>query len=166
VAAARVMVGVVVGAQGVRGALRIKPFTAEAASIAAYGPVEDEAGTRRFRLRLVGEAKGVVVAKLDGIEDRDAAEALKGMRLYVPRAALPAAGDDEFYHADLVGLEALAPDGRRLGRVRAVQNFGAGDTLELELEDGGALLVPFTKAAVPEVDLAGRRLVVDPPGEA
>jgi 16S rRNA processing protein RimM len=166
VADARVMVGVIVGAHGVRGAVRIKPFTAEPAAVAAYGPVEDEAGGRRFSVRVIGEGKGVVVAKLEGVEDRDAADALKGLRLFVTRAALPAAGADEFYHADLLGLEAVTLDGNRLGRVRAVHEYGAGDSIELELADGGSLIVPFTKAAVPEVDLAGGRLVVDPPEEA
>jgi len=162
----RVLVGVIVGAHGVRGAVRVKAFTAEPAAIAAYGPVEDEAGTRRFELRLIGEGKGVVVAKLAGVDDRDAAEALKGLRLYVPRAALPAPGEEEFYHADLLGLAAVTREGTRLGVVRAVHEYGAGDSLEIELGDGGTLVVPFTKRAVPEVDLAGGRLVVDPPEEA
>jgi 16S rRNA processing protein RimM len=159
------MVGVIVGAHGVRGAVRVKPFTAEPASVAAYGPVEDETGSRRFELRVVGEGKGVVIATLKGVEDRNAAEALKGLRLYVARAALPAPGEEEFYHADLVGLEAVTRAGTPLGRVRAVHDFGAGDSLELALAAGGTLLVPFTKAAVPEIDLAGGRLVVDPPEE-
>jgi 16S rRNA processing protein RimM len=160
------MVGVVVGAHGVRGAVRVKPFTAEPGAVAAYGPVEDEGGTRRFELRLIGEGKGVVVAKLAGVDDRNAAEALKGLRLYVPRAALPPPEEEEFYHADLLGLEAVTRDGDRLGTVRAVHEYGAGDSLEIALGDGGTLFVPFTKAAVPAVDLAGGRLVVDPPEEA
>jgi 16S rRNA processing protein RimM len=159
------MVGVIVGAHGVRGAVRVKPFTAEPASVGAYGPVEDEAGTRRFALRVVGEGKGVVIATVKGVEDRNAAEALKGLRLYIARAALPAPAADEFYHADLIGLEAVTPTGERLGRVRAVHDFGAGDSLELDLDAGGTLLVPFTKAAVPEIELAAARLVVDPPEE-
>lgn len=163
---ARVLVGVIVGAHGVRGAVRIKSFTAEPAAIAAYGPLEDETGTRRFEIRLVGEGKGVVIATLKGIEDRNAAEALKGLRLYVARAALPPPGEEEFYHADLIGLAAVRRDGTPLGRVCAVHDFGAGDSLELALADGGTLLVPFTKAAVPEIDIAGGKLVVEPPEEA
>jgi 16S rRNA processing protein RimM len=162
---ARVMVGVVVGAHGVRGAVRVKPFTAEPASVAAYGPVEDETGTRRFELRLVGEGKGVVIATLKGVEDRNAAEALKGLRLYVARTALPAPAEEEFYHADLIGLDAVTRAGTALGRVRAVHDFGAGASLELDLVAGGTFLLPFTKEAVPQVDLAGGRLVVDPPEE-
>lgn len=163
---ARVLVGVIVGAHGVRGAVRIKSFTADPAAIAAYGPLEDESGTRRLEIRLVGEGKGVVIATLKGIEDRNAAEALKGLRLYVPRAALPPPGEEEFYHADLIGLAAVRRDGTPLGRVCAVHDFGAGDSLELALADGGTLLVPFTKEAVPEIDIAGGKLVVEPPEEA
>jgi 16S rRNA processing protein RimM len=160
------MVGVIVGAHGVRGAVRVKPFTAEAAAVAGYGPVEDETGTRRFELRLVGEGKGVVIATVKGVEDRDAAEALKGLRLYVAREALPPPDAEEFYHADLIGLDAMTRSGERLGKVRAVHDYGAGDSLEIDVAAGGTLLVPFTRRAVPEIDLAAGRLVVDPPEEA
>jgi 16S rRNA processing protein RimM len=159
----RVCVGVIVGAQGVRGAVRVKPFTASPEAVAGYGPVEDEAGGRRFELTLVGQAKGVVVAKLDGVADRDAAAALKGVRLYVPRAALPPAEEEEWYHADLLGLAAVLRDGTALGRVKAVHAFGAGDSLEIERPDTAPVMVPFTRAAVPVVDLAGGRVVIDPP---
>jgi 16S rRNA processing protein RimM len=160
---ARVCVGAIAGAQGVRGAVRIKSFTAVPEDVAAYGPVEDESGQRRLTLRLVGHAKGVVIGKIAGIDDRDAAEAMKGMRLYVARSALPAAGEEEYYHADLLGLTAELPDGTVLGQVRAVHDYGAGDSIEVMRAVGGTVLVPFTRAAVPVVDLAGGRLVVDPP---
>lgn len=159
----RVCVGVVTGAHGVRGAVRLKSFTAEPGDITRYGPLEDESGARCFRLRLTGSAKGVVIAKLAGIDDRDAAEALRGLRLYLPRAALPPPGEDEYYHADLIGLEATLTDGTPLGPVRAVHDFGAGDTLEIAREAGPPLVVPFTRAVVPVVDIAAGRLVVDPP---
>src|SRR5689334_4299109 len=132
----RVCVGVVTGAHGVRGAVRLKSFTAEPGDIARYGPLEDERGERRFRPRLTGSAKGVVVAKLPGIDDRDQAEALRGLRLYLPRAALPPPGEDEYYHVDLIGLAAALADGTCLGTVRAVHDFGAGDTLEIERAEG------------------------------
>ena len=160
---ARVCVGVIVGAQGVRGAVRVKPFTAEPDGVAAYGPVEDEAGARRFELRLVGRAKGVVIAALPGVADRDAAEALRGVRLYVSRARLPAPEEEEWYHADLLGLRAVLADGTVLGRVQAIHDFGAGDSIEIEREGAPPLLVPFTRAAVPVVDLAAGKLVVAPP---
>jgi 16S rRNA processing protein RimM len=159
----RVLLGIVTGAQGVRGAVRIKSFTAEPADIGSYGPLEDESGARRFRLAVAGQSKGVVIARIDGVEDRNAAEALRGVRLHVDRAALPPPEEEEYYHADLVGLEAALPDGTAFGRVVAVHDFGAGDSLEIERPEGGTVLVPFSRAAVPVVDVAARRLVVDPP---
>jgi 16S rRNA processing protein RimM len=119
---------------------------------------------------VTGRAKGAVLARIEGVTDRDQAEALKGTRLYVDRAALPALYEAEtYYHADLIGLAAEDREGRSLGRVVAVENFGAGDLLEIAEGPGGqggkSLLVPFTRAAVPVVDLEGGRLVVDPPEE-
>jgi 16S rRNA processing protein RimM len=162
-AAPRICVGIVTGAQGVRGAVRIKSFTAVPEDVAAYGPVADEAGERSFALRAVGKAKGVVVATIAGIADRDAAERLKGVRLYVARDRLPAPGEEEYYHADLIGLAAVLRDGTVLGEVRAVHEYGAGDSLEVARDNGGTMLVPFTRATVPEIDLAQGRLVIDPP---
>jgi 16S rRNA processing protein RimM len=159
----RVCVGVVTGAHGVRGAVRIKSFTAEPEDVAAYGPLDDERGERQFALRLVGSAKGVLIGWLSGVEDRDRAEAMRGLRLYLPRTALPPPGDDEYYHADLIGLAAELTDGTPFGRVRAVHDFGAGDTLEIERPEGQPVMVPFTRAVVPVIDIAGGRLVVDPP---
>ncbi len=156
-------VGVIVGAHGVRGAIRIKSFTAQPADLAAYGPVEDDQG-RRFRLTLLGEAKGVVLAKLAGVADRDAAEALKGVKLWVDRSALPKPDEDEFYYSDLVGLAAERTDGSPMGRVKGVFDFGGGDIIEI-CGPEGAVMLPFTRAVVPVVDIAGGRLVIDPPAE-
>lgn len=158
----RVCVGVVVGAHGVRGAVRVKPFTGEPEAIAAYGPVEDESG-RRLKVKVLSVAKGVVNATLAGVADRDAAEALKGTKLYVPRTALPAPEEDEFYYSDLIGLAAELEDGSVYGTIRAVHDFGAGDLLELALPDGRVEMLPFTKAVVPVVDIKGRRVVIAPP---
>ncbi len=155
--------GVITGAHGVRGAVRVKSFTADPASIVAYGPLEDEEGARRLALTLDGTVRGLLIARIPGIADRDAAERLKGTRLYLPRAALPPAGEEEYYHADLIGLAVALKDGTPFGRVRAVHDFGAGDSLEIEQPDGAVVLVPFTEAAVPVVDLAAGRLVLDPP---
>jgi 16S rRNA processing protein RimM len=129
--------------------------------VGAYGPLTDEAGTRRFALRVAGRLKGVVIAEIEGVEDRDAAEALRGLRLHVERAQLPPPEDGVFYHADLIGLDAVRADGTTLGTVTAVHDYGAGQSLEI----GDGMLVPFTREAVPVVDLAGRRLVVEPPVE-
>jgi len=159
----RVCLGVVTGPHGVQGAVRIKSFTQAPEDIARYGPLTDEAGDRCFELSLVGAAKGVVLARLSGIEDRDQAEALRGLRLHLPRAALPQTEAEEYYHADLIGLEAVLSDGTRVGRVRAIHDFGAGDTLELARPGASPVMVPFTRAVVPGVELAAGRLVLDPP---
>jgi 16S rRNA processing protein RimM len=159
----RICVGIVVGVHGVRGVVRIKSFTADPADVAAYGPVADESGARRFGIEAVGTARGAVLARLSGVGDRNAAEALKGLRLYVPRAALPPANEDEYYHADLIGLPVETREGARLGTVGAVHNFGAGDILEVRRVEGGDVLLPFTEAVVPEVDLAAGRIIADPP---
>jgi len=162
-AAGRVCLGVVTGAHGVRGWVRVKSFTAEPEAIAAYGPLEDERGERCFALELVGAAKGVLLARIAGIADRDGAERLQGMRLYLPRAALPEPEEGEFYHADLVGLAAMLADGRALGQVKAVHDFGGGPSLEVECAAGLVVMVPFSESAVPVVDIAGGRVVVAPP---
>jgi 16S rRNA processing protein RimM len=159
----RVCVGVVTGAHGVRGAVRIKSFTDTPEDVARYGPVEDEAGRRRFELQLCGAAKGVVIARIAGVEDRSQAERLRGLRLYLPRAALPQPQLEEYYHADLIGLEAVLRDGTPVGRVCAIYDFGAGDTLELARPGAPPVLVPFTRALVPVVAPAEGRLVLDPP---
>jgi 16S rRNA processing protein RimM len=161
--AKRICVGIITGAHGVRGAVRVKSFTADPKAVARYGPLEDESGERRFALRLVGSTKGVVVARLAGVADRDKAEALRGLRLYLPRAALPPPAEEEYYHADLIGLAAELADGSRVGEVRSIHDFGAGDTIEIVRPGQPPLMVPFTRAVVPIVDLAGGRLVIDPP---
>jgi len=160
----RVCVGVILGAHGLKGAVRIKSFTERPVDVAAYGAVEDEAGGRRFRLRLVGEAKGAVMAQIEGIGERDAAEALKGQKLYVAKANLPVPGEEEFYCSDLVGLMATLADGTPMGTVKEVFDFGGGDVIEI-VGPNGAVMLPFTKAVVPVVDVAGGRLVIEPPIE-
>src|SRR3984893_10525848 len=159
----RVCVGVVTGPQGVPGAVRIKSFTEVPEDVAGYGPLEDETGRRQFDLHLCGVAKGVLIARLPGIENRDQAEALRGLRLYLPRSALPQPEAEEYYHADLIGLDAVLEDGTRVGRVRALYDFGAGDTLELARPGAQPVMVPFTRAVVPVVELAKGQLVLDPP---
>jgi 16S rRNA processing protein RimM len=162
---ARVCMGVVGAPHGVRGAVRVKSFADAPEAIANYGALEDERGERKFTLRIIGSAKGdgMVIANLSGITDRDQAEALRGLRLYAPRAVLPATEEDEFYHADLVGLAAMLDDGTALGTVIAVHDFGAGDMIEIAPTAGQPVLVPFTRTAVPVVDIAGGRVVIDPP---
>ncbi len=163
--ARRVCLGAIAGAYGVRGDVRLKPFTADPEAIAGYGPLETEDGARSFEIRLTGLVKGGVSARLSGVETREAAEALRGTRLYAPRAALPAPDDaEEFYYADLIGLRVTALDGTALGRVTAVQNYGAGDMLEIAPVGGGpTALLPFTRDTAPHIDLAAGELVADPP---
>ncbi len=163
---ARVCLGAIAGAHGVRGLVKIKSFTEDPANLAAYGPLGDETGGRRFEIAVTGQAKGLLLARIAGVADREAAQTLRGVRLYVDRAALPEPEEAEaFYHADLIGLAAEDPQGGPLGRVAAVENYGAGDFLEIERPEGEALLVPFTQAAVPLVDLEAGRVVVAPPEE-
>jgi 16S rRNA processing protein RimM len=159
----RVCLGVVTGAHGVQGAVRIKSFTARPEDVGRYGPLSDEGGQRSFDLHLLGSAKGVVIARVGGIQDRNQAEALRGLRLYLPRSALPETNAEEYYHADLIGLQAVLRDGTPVGQVRAIHDFGAGDTLELARPGAPPLMVPFTRAVVPVVEPAAGRLVVDPP---
>lgn len=157
------LLGEIVGVHGVAGQVRVRAHTGQPLDVAAYGPLTAEPGGRTLVLEGLREVKGgVVIARVTGISTREAAEALKGLRLYVARSALPAPAAEEFYHADLEGLRAELAAGGALGRVRRVVNYGAGDLLEIE-RDGGSVMVPFTRAVVPVVDLAGGRVVVDPP---
>ena len=144
--------------------MRVKPFTADPLALGEYGPLLAEDG-RTFEIERLRPAKNVLVVKFRGIDDRTEAEALNGVALHAERRALPAAEADEFYHADLIGLAAISEAGEALGKVVAVLNFGAGDILEITPARGASLLVPFTKAAVPDIDLAAGRIVVAPPAE-
>jgi 16S rRNA processing protein RimM len=147
----------------VRGAVRVKSFTREPGDVTAYGALTDEAGARRYALKQVGRARGALLAEVEGVGDRNAAEALSGSRLYAERGRFPELGANEFYHADLIGLRAESAGGEALGRVRALDNYGAGDVIELTLADGGSAVLPFNRRTVTLVDLAGGRIVLDPP---
>ena len=159
----RVCVGAIGGAFGVQGEVRLKSFCAEPADIATYGPLTTEDGARGFTVRLTRPVAGGLGARLSGIATREQAEALKGTTLWADRSRLPSLPDDEFYHADLIGLSVADPGGAELGRVRAIYDHGAGDILEV-VGPKGTLLLPFTRAVVPTVDLASGRIVADPPG--
>jgi 16S rRNA processing protein RimM len=161
--AARICVGAIAGAFGVKGEVRLKSFCVPPEAIADYGPLWTEDG-RSFTVALTRPVSGGLGARLSGVATREAADALRGLRLHVDRAALPALPEDEFYHADLIGLAVRDPGGAALGHVRAVLNHGAGDLLEVARPQGGeAVLVPFTRDAVPTVDLGAGCLIVDPP---
>ncbi|MEM8698018.1 MAG: ribosome maturation factor RimM [Pseudomonadota bacterium] len=157
-----ICVGAIAGAFGVSGEARIRSFCAEPAAIASYGPLRTEDGTS-FTLQITRPVKGGFAARLSGIPTREAAEALKGTRLYAPRDRLPDPGEDEYYHADLIGLEVFDTSGASLGTIRAVFDHGAGDMLDII--GPSPMLLPFTREVVPHVDLAKGRLVADPPDE-
>jgi 16S rRNA processing protein RimM len=155
----RVLLGVVAAPHGVRGLVRIKSYTEDPMAVGVYGPLSDETGRKKYRVEALSAARGAVLARIEGVADRTAAEALRGLRLYVERSALPATGEREWYEADLVGLAAVGRDGRDWGKVVAFHDFGAGSVMEVS--DG--VMLPFTDAVVPEIDIEGGRVIVDPP---
>ncbi len=163
----RVCVGRIGAPHGVRGEVKLWPFTADPLTIAQYGELATADGSRSFEIEALRPAGDCMVARLKGVRDRDAAEALRNIELFVPRDRLPAIeSTDEFYYADLVGLPAFDPHGQALGTILAVHNFGAGDLLELKPASGGdTLFVPFTDQAVPDIDVSAGRVVIDLEGQ-
>jgi 16S rRNA processing protein RimM len=159
-----VLLGAVIGAQGLKGEVKVKTFTERPDRLGAYGPLHTKDGTR-FRVLSVREGKDSAVVALEGVNDRSAAEALKGAELFVPRAALPKEDAGEFYHADLIGLRAEDTEGRAMGAVRAVHNFGAGDVLEIVRDDGDEVFLPFTRDVAQQIDIEGGRIVIAAPEE-
>lgn len=163
-----VLLGQIGAAHGIRGDVSLKTFTAEPEAIADYGLLVDASGTKSFTLKIVRNTPKGLIAHVEGVDDRTAAEQLTGTALYVARERLPPTDDAEYYHADLIGLAAKTRDGAPLGVVTAVHNFGAGDLLEIRRRADGKdsaddLLVPFTNDAVPTVDVASGFLIVEPP---
>ncbi len=167
----RLCLGVIVGVHGLKGQVKVKSFTEDPAALASYGPLSDQSGSRSFALSVVGRAKGTLLAAIAGVTDRTQAEALRGTELYVERSALPETEAREvFYHADLIGLVAEDGTGKRLGQVIGLHNHGAGDLIEIAPESaeqgaGQSLLLPFTRAVVPLIDLDKGKLVVALPEE-
>ncbi len=160
-----VLLAAILGAHGLKGEVRVKTFTEAPDKLGAYGPLHTKDG-RSFTLESVRAGKeGECIAVFAEIVDRDAAEALKGTELFVSRAALPETGTGVFYHADLVGLAAEDSEGRRIGKVAAVHNYGAGDVLVIAADGGEEILIAFTKENVPEIDVKSGRLVVAVPDE-
>jgi 16S rRNA processing protein RimM len=161
----RVCIAQIGAAHGVRGEVRLKAFTQDPLGVTRYGALEAEDG-RRIEIEAVRPAKDMLVARLKGVADRDAAEALTNLRLYVARERLPKPEQDEFYYADLIGLAATRANGETVGTVKAVHNFGAGDLLEIEPASGVTIMLPFNENTVPVVDVAAGRIVIEPPVEA
>jgi 16S rRNA processing protein RimM len=161
----RILVGVFGAPHGVRGELRVKAYTGQPLALLDYGPLESEDGSRRFILTGARALKDdLIVARVSGISDRDAAAALTNTKLFVARDKLPEADEDEFYLADLVGLRVEDSSGALIGTIASVPNYGAGDLLEIALaESRRTVHLPFTRAFVPVVDIAGGRIVAEPP---
>lgn len=160
----RIAVGAISGAFGVHGEVRIKSFCAEPAAIGEYSPLYSEDGKRQFKIGLIGSIKNGFSVRLTGVQTKEDADALKGVILYADRAQLPNLPDDEFYHADLTGLDVFDTGGEKLGVVRLVVNNGAGDMLEIHSPNlPNTVLLPFTKREVPTVDLMAGRIIADPP---
>jgi 16S rRNA processing protein RimM len=163
--AAPVCVARIGAAHGVRGAVKLWTFTEDPLAVQSYGLLMTKDGARQFEIANVREAKDHLVATFKGIATRNDAEKLNGIELYVPREKLPATDDGEYYHADLIGLAAVNAADEPLGRIIAIHNFGAGDIIEIAPPKGATMLLPFTNAVVPTVDIAGGRVVIELPQE-
>jgi len=160
-----ILMAAVIGAQGLKGEVKVKTFTEDPKALRAYGVLQDARGKTyeitAFRVTKPGEA----VIAFKGITERNAAEALRGTELFVTRDVLPVTGEDEFYHADLIGLEAFDGDGRQVGKVAAIHNFGASDVIVIARSDGDEVMLAFTKLTVPHIDIAGGRISIAIPEE-
>jgi 16S rRNA processing protein RimM len=163
--AAPICVARIGAAHGVRGEVKLWTFTEDPFAVKRYGPLATKDGARQFEVTHAREAKGHLVATLKGIATREDAERLNGLELYVSREKLPATDEDEYYHADLIGLAAVTPANETLGRVIAIHNFGAGDIIEIAPLSGATMLLPFTNAVVSSVDLKGGHVVIELPEE-
>ena len=158
-----ILLGVVIGAQGLKGEVKVKTFTESPERLGAYGALHAKDG-RTFVVHTARANRAdIAVVRFDGVGDRTAAEKLKGLELFVARDALPPPDDEEFYHADLIGLAAHDAEGRVLGIVNAIHNFGAGDVIDIRRADGGDMILPFSRAVVPAVDVKAGFIVVAVP---
>ena len=158
-----ICVGAVTSARGIKGDIRIKSFTADPQDIANYGPLFDKTGNVAYELKVTGQAKGQLIGRIAGTPDRTAAEKLKGLQFFVPRASLPTIDDDEYYFSDLIGLNVEDTKGNALGTISSVENFGAGDVLEIVGVINGGIMVQFKKETVPQIDIQNGSVVIDPP---
>jgi 16S rRNA processing protein RimM len=159
----QILVGTISGAHGVNGLVRLKSFTEDPEAILRYKPLTDEGGEREFTVKLKMITNTHLIVEWEGVKTRDAAEALRGMRLFTNRAALPKLKKREFYEADLVGLKALDKEGKTIGKVEAVHNYGGGPFLEIAPTQGKAFMLPFTKECVPAVDVEEGCITIAPP---
>jgi 16S rRNA processing protein RimM len=159
----RILLGEITGAHGIRGDVLVRSYAETPEAVAAYGPLTDASGKKSYSLRIVRVTSKGIVARVAGVDDRNAAEPLRGTKLYVDRAKLPPTNEAEFYHTDLIGLRAISADGEALGTIVSVQNFGAGDLLELKPLEGATEFIPFEDRFVPSVDLEAGVLLINHP---
>jgi 16S rRNA processing protein RimM len=158
-----ILLGVVIGAQGLKGGVKVKTFTETPENLSAYGPLHTR-DNNKLKIADLREANGIAIVQFEGVDTREAAESLKGTELYVARATLPQTPAQEFYHADLLGMRAEDTEGRHIGKVIAIHNFGAGDVIEIARDDdGGTVLMPFTREIVPTIDAGEGRIVIAAP---
>jgi 16S rRNA processing protein RimM len=161
-----ILLGAIIGAQGLKGEVKVKTFTETPENLGAYGPLHSADG-RRFKVVSSRAIKGdAAIVRFEGISDRSDAEELKGVQLFVHRDQLPDTQAEEFYHADLIGLSAEDEEGRLIGKVASIHNFGAGDVIEIARADGSDVLLPFTREFVPVVDMKSGRIVIAAPEES
>ena len=162
---ARICVARIGAAHGVRGEVKLWPFTEDPMAVLHYGPLSTKDGARQFEVARARVAKDHLVAVLKGVATREDAERVNGIELYIGREKLPATDVGEYYHADLIGLRAIDAQGETIGKVLAIHNFGAGDIIEIAPPQGSSLLLPFTNAVVPTVDIAAGHVVIVVPPE-
>ena len=161
----RICVGTVSGAHGIRGEIKLRSFTTDPFAIGEYGPLTNESGSKQYRLQITGETAKHLIARIEGIEDRNAAENLRGTDLFVMRDALPQTQENEYYFEDLSGLKVITAEGTPFGTVLQAANYGAGDLLEIRLSNGELALYPFTHETFPQVDLTAGTITICPPLE-
>ena len=161
---AMIIMGALAGAFGIKGEVRLKSFTSDPKAIANYGPLFTEDGSRSYQVRLTGQLKNAFSARLSGVHTKEQADGLRGLQLFVPRSKFPKLPDDEFYYADLLGLSVFSAGGAELGQIKAVQNHGATDLLEIfTAKTNQSVLLPFTQINVPTVDISSGKIIIDPP---
>lgn len=157
----KVCLGAIVGVHGIRGEVKVKSFSSDEKNLTRYGLLSNDKGDKRFELKIVGHSKELLRCKIKGVDDRTTAETLIGTGLYIDRALLPELKDEEFYHTDLIGLEVKNSSNEVLGQVNALYNFGAGDILEIKMNNGSLEMVPFTKSFVPVINIKDGYIIVE-----
>ena len=161
----RICVGIVTGPHGLKGDVKLKSYPENPKDVAAFGPVTDKSGERQFDIRILSANQKGLVVELSGVRGREAAEAIRGTELYMVRDLLPELEEDEFYYSDLVGLVVEDINGAAIGTVSLVDNYGAGEIIEVDLKDGGTEMYPMSREVVPTIDLKNGRVVINPPAE-